>query len=475
MEPKAMFSLLMAGVMGIGANAQTPAGKRHLSSKPNVIYILADDLGYGDLSCYGQKKFVTPNIDRLAAEGIRFMNHYSGSTVCAPSRCSLMTGYHSGHAYIRGNGGPSSGLADSCFTVAELFKQAGYVTGAFGKWGLGESRSAGSTKNQGFDEFFGYNNQALAHNYFPSHLWHNDEKIILTGNQGMEKLEYAPLLIHQKVLDFIDHNQDTSFFLYVPTIIPHAELVAPEEYVAPFRGKLLPEKSFEGVDSGPRFRKGPYGSQPECHASFAAMITLLDAQVGEIMRKLKDLGIDNNTIVFFSSDNGPHHEGGGDPDYFDSNGPYKGCKRDLYEGGIHVPLIARWPGKVKPGGTSGHISAFWDMMPTFADILKINPGVETDGISIFPALTGENDQKEHDFLYWEFYEGNGKKALRKGKWKLIKNDMAEDRAPELYDLSTDPGEDHNLALSYPELTQELLKLMDSAHTPSDIYSFRKKH
>jgi arylsulfatase A len=312
--------------------------------KPNIVYILADDLGYGDLSCYGQKNFSTPNIDKLAKAGLKFTQHYSGSTVCAPSRSTIMTGQHTGHTFIRGNKPhPPEGqypLKAEAVTMAEVLQDAGYVTGAFGKWGLGSPGSEGDPNNQGFDEFFGYNCQGLAHNYYTYYLWHNQEKAMLEENAGTQTGQYAPNVIHEQALKFLENNKDKPFFLYYPSVIPHAELVAPEKYMQKYRGKFEPEKSYKGVDGGERFRKGPYGSQPESHAAFAAMINVLDDQVGELINKLKELGVYGNTVIFFSSDNGPHLEGGADPDYFDSNGIFKGYKRDLYEGGIRVPMIA---------------------------------------------------------------------------------------------------------------------------------------
>ena len=316
-----MFALILAIVIGC-----SPDGKEEASTgqrKPNIIYIIADDLGYGDLGCYGQKLFATPNIDRLAREGIRFTNHYAGTTVCAPSRSVLMTGLHSGHTPIRGNKewDPEGQwpIPDSAFTAAELLKSSGYVTGAFGKWGLGFVDTEGAPHRQGIDIFFGYNCQRLAHNYYPSYLWRNEEKVMLDGNTGTDKVTYAPELIHREAIKFLEDNKDTTFFLFYPAIMPHAELAAPEEYMNRFRGKFLPEKAFSGVDDGEQFRTGPYASQEEAHAAFAAMVTLLDDMVGEVMEKVHMLGLDENTIIIFTSDNGPHVEGGGDPDYFDSN------------------------------------------------------------------------------------------------------------------------------------------------------------
>ncbi|MEX2232332.1 MAG: sulfatase-like hydrolase/transferase, partial [Cyclobacteriaceae bacterium] len=324
-----------------------PAMEAQNNATPNIIFILADDLGYGDLSCYGQKHFRTPNIDKLAQQGIRFTNHYSGSPVCAPSRSALMTGLHTGHTFVRGNKEvrPEGQwpLPDEAYTLTEMLKSSGYVTGVFGKWGLGYPGSEGAPQNQGVDTFFGYNCQRLAHNYYPEYLWDNQNKVVLAGNTGTSKGDYAPGKIHTRALQFLDDNKDTSFFLFYPMIIPHAELFAPEKYMAIYRGKFLPEKTFDGVDAGEKdFRNGPYGSQPESHAAFAAMIHLMDEQVGSILNKIHELGLDENTLILFSSDNGPHLEAGADPDYFDSNGILRGYKRDLYEGGMRVPMIARW-------------------------------------------------------------------------------------------------------------------------------------
>ncbi len=447
---------------------------------PNIIYILADDLGYGDLGCYGQQRFSTPNLDRIAAEGMRFTQHYAGSTVCAPSRSSLMTGQHTGHTPIRGNREwqleGQVPLPDHAYTLAELLREKGYVTGAFGKWGLGYPGSEGDPNNQGFDEFFGYNCQRFAHNYYPWHLWHNQEKIILAENEGHNTGVYAPNLIHEKALEFIEKNKDNPFFLYYPSIIPHAELFAPEEYMARFRGQFLPEKEYRGTDEGERFRLGAYGSQPESHAAFAAMVTLLDEQVGEIVEKLKTLGLEENTLIIFSSDNGPHLEGGADPDYFNSNGKYRGYKRDLYEGGIRVPMIARWTGTIIPGSTSDHTSAFWDVLPTIADLLDMELQTEIDGISFLPTLFGEPEQEQHDYLYWEFHERNGRQAVRQGDWKLVRYNVfqPEESTLELYHIPSDPGEQNNIAEANMDIVEELLDLMDNARTESDLFGFGKE-
>ncbi len=457
--------------------------KQEVEQKPNVIYILADDMGYGDLSCYGQEHFSTPNIDRLAKEGIRFVNHYSGSTVCAPSRGSLMTGKHTGHSYNRGNKGIKGKgdfpIRDNEVTVAEVFKEAGYVTGMFGKWGLGYAGSEGDPHHQGFDEFYGFLSQVLAHNYYPYFLWHNSDSVVLEGNAGFGQEQYAPTLMQDKVMDFLEANKDTSFFLYYPSIIPHAELFAPEEYMAKYRGKFLPELEYQGKDSGKGYKTGGYGSQKESHAAFAAMIHLLDDQVGEIMDKVKELGIADNTIIIFSSDNGAHEEGGADPEYFKSTGGLKGIKRDLYEGGVRVPMIVKWPGKVEAGRESEHISAFWDVLPTMADIVNVAAPDSIDGISFLPELLGK-EQPNHSHLYWEFYEKNGRQAVRKGQWKAVRYEVAKDyegTSVELYNLETDPYEENDLAQEYPEIAAEMLALIKESHTPSENFKFKvkKKH
>lgn len=465
------------------ATVTTSCGRQGQASRgnkqqPNIIYILADDLGYGDLSCYGQKLFQTPHIDRLASEGIRFTQHYSGCTVSAPSRSSLMTGQTTGHTPVRGNKEwkPEGQwpLPDSAFTLPEMLRAAGYVTGAFGKWGLGYPGSEGDPLRQGIDEFYGYNCQRMAHNYYPGHLWDNDRKVILEENRDNRLEVYAPELIHDRALQFIEKNRDKPFFLFYPNVIPHAELLLPDEYLKEFRGKLLPEKSFKGSEAGdPAFRKGGYGSQPEAHAAFAAMVTLLDRQVGEIVDKLKELGLEKNTLIIFTSDNGPHNEGGADPNFFDSNGPLRGYKRDLYEGGIRVPMIARWPGKIKGGTTTSHLSAFWDVMPTLAELTGITPPPGIDGISFAPTLLGKGVQEKHDYLYWEFHELEGRQAVRRNNWKMVRYHVLnpEKVTTELYDLSMDPGESENVAPTHPGVVEELLKIMNEARTPSKAYNF----
>ena len=472
--------LIMAIVWLYSCTNQSKQETTEAPQKPNIIYILADDLGYGDVSCLGQTHFQTPNIDRLATEGMIFTQHYAGCTVCSPSRSVLMTGQHTGHTPIRGNKRDEFGnwpMAANALTVAEILKENGYSTGAFGKWGLGYPGSEGDPNKQGFDEFFGYNDQTLAHNYYPYFLNHNQDTVWLEGNAGNGQGTYAPIPIHKQALKFMEDNKNKPFFMYYPSVIPHAELFAPEEYMEKYRGKFLPENEYEGADEGaPRYKTGGYGSQPESHAAFAAMINLLDDQVGEIMAKVKELGIEENTIIMFSSDNGPHLEGGADPDYFNSNGPFQGYKRDLYEGGIHMPMFVRWPSKVEPGSKTEHISAFWDFLPTVTDIIGVPTPENIDGISFLPSLLGKDNQQQHDYLYWEFHEKNGRLAIRQGDWKLIRYDVysPEKTTTELYNLASDTGEENNVAEENPEISEKLLKLMESARTPSEDFKFEPR-
>lgn len=432
--------------------------------KPNVIYILLDDAGYGDLSCYGQKKFQTPNIDRLATEGMKFTDHYSGSTVCAPTRCVLMTGVHSGHAFVRGNRevqpeGQAPMPAD-IVTIPRLLKKNGYATGAFGKWGLGSPGSV-SDPAEHFDVFYGYNCQRQAHTYYPDHLWRNFEKVPLDGET------YAHDPIMEASLDFIREHKDDPFFIYLPITIPHAAMHVPEEYAAPFR-KQFPE--FEGVVGK---YKGPPVDNPV--AAFAGMMVKLDEGIGQLLDLLAELEIDENTLVLFSSDNGPHKEGGHKPDVFDSNGPFRGYKRDLSEGGIRTFLLARWPGTIEAGSVSGLVSAHWDMLPTFCELAGVEAPDDIDGISMVPTLVGKpKEQEKHESLYWEFYERGGKRAVRFDDWKALQLDVNKqgfDAPIQLYDLSSDLGEENDVAAQHPELVAKARELMDANHTPSPLWKF----
>ena len=445
-------------------------------AKPNVIYILADDLGYGDLSVYGQEHFETPHIDQLAHEGMRFTQHYAGSTVCAPSRCSLLTGKDIGHAAVRGNAEVNpegqKPMPANTFTMAHLFKSSGYTTGVFGKWGLGAPGSSSEPLKVGFDRFYGYNCQRQAHHYYPYFLWNDNQREILWKNFGLENGTYAPDLIQKEVLDFIEDNKDHPFFCYYALIQPHAEMFAPEAYMEKFRGKYLPESSFEGTDSGPRFRKGAYGTQKEGHAAFAAMVSVMDDYVGEVVEKLKELGLEDDTLIIFSSDNGPHTEAGHDPSYFNSNGRFRGFKRDLYEGGIRIPMIACWPGQIAAESVSDHLSAFWDVLPTMADLLGVETPEDIDGISFLPTLYQQGKQEEHAFMYWEFHELGGRLAVRKGNWKGVLYNVSDpDSKMELYDLDTDPGESNDLATFHPEIVSQLEAIVRSARTTSPVEEF----
>lgn len=464
MRKMLLLSGIAAGVSVVHVYAGAPAKEKKV---PNVVFIIADDLGYGDLSCYGQEKFRTPNIDRLALEGMRFTQCYSGTTVSAPSRASLITGLHSGHTPIRGNKevepeGQMSLPADipSIFTI---FKNAGYVTGAFGKWGLGAPGAVGDPNKQGIDDFFGYNCQLLAHNYYADHLWENDKRIELKDNYDGGFGTYTQDLIQDKALEFVDKNKDKPFFLFLPYVLPHAELIVPEDsIIQKFRGKFT-ETPHKGCDSGPAFRKGGYCSQKEPRATFAAMVYRLDVYVGQVVAKLKENGLYDNTIIVFTSDNGPHREGGADPDFFNSNGVFRGYKRDVYEGGIRVPFIAVWKDGIKEGQTD-FMCSFWDMLPTFTQLTG-NKVKETDGVSLMPLLTGKGKQKEHGHFYFEFHEGGGRQAVRKGDWKLVrlKASHGDQSVLELYNLAADASENYNLAAERPEKVKELFDLMQQEH------------
>jgi arylsulfatase A-like enzyme len=434
------------------------------SNKLNFVYILADDLGFGDLGCYGQETIKTPNIDRMAREGMKFTEHYAGSTVCAPSRCCLMTGYHTGHSFIRGNGevkpmGQRPIPADS-ITIPGLLKKQGYRTGLVGKWGLGGPDSVGHPNKQGFDHFFGYLCQRHAHNYYPEFLFRNQERITLEGNKvegnrldgagvATEKVVYSPDLMIEEALQFIRASQDQSFSLFYTTTLPHANNEGGNE------GMEIPDYGDYAGEDWPDAQKG-----------HAAMISRLDSDVGRIMDELKELGLDDNTLVMFTSDNGPHREGGADPEFFNSSGPLRGIKRDLYEGGIRVPLIARLPGRVAAGQVSDHAGAFWDMLPTMVELSGGEVPAGIDGKSMKPSLLG-GVQSEHEYLYWEF---RGKQAVRKGDWKAVRLD--QDQKTELFNLEDDLAETRDLAADNPEKVEELSKLFDIARVESEFFPLK---
>ncbi|MEM9019511.1 MAG: arylsulfatase [Planctomycetota bacterium] len=485
-----MTLLLIACTSG-GVPADAPAAATTDVSSvqpPNIIYILADDLGYGDLGSFGQQTVQTPHLDAMAAGGLRLTQHYAGSTVCAPSRCVLMTGKHVGNAYIRGNNRGDDGYElpipeDEVF-VSELLKDAGYHTACIGKWGLGGPGSTSHPNAVGFDYFYGFLNHGHAHNHYPDYLWRNDEQVP-TGNVmtdasrldslgkgvAVERVAYAGDLFFREAGAFLDRasEDDKPFFLYLALSVPHTNNEAPRllkhmpEEARPQRGQEVPSLGRYANEDWP----GP-------QIGTAAMITRMDAGVGELLARLQALGIAENTLIIFSSDNGPHAEGGNDPGFFDSNGPLRGIKRDLYEGGIRVPTIAYWPGTIEPGRLSPHLSGFQDLLPTACDLADIEPPAGIDGISFVPTLLGSDQQPEHDYLYWEFFEQGGKQAVRWGDWKGIRLKAQQDResAIMLFDLTNDLGEQSNVADQHPEVVAHIRRLMDQARTPSGIDRFR---
>ena len=444
---------------------QTAVAQTAKTSQPNIIYILADDLGYGDLGCYGQKKFSTPNIDAMANDGMRFTQNYSASTVSAPSRCGLLTGKHTGHAAIRGNINEKgsdgklydTSLPDSEVTIAELLKTRNYATACIGKWGMGGVGSEGHPNKQGFDYFYGYLGQANAHWYYPEYIHENSQEIILS------KKVYTHDLFENKAVDFIKTNAQKPFFLYLAVTIPHAELQIPDEYRTVYENSFMPEKA----------HKGDYSPQEKPHATFAAMMSRLDLTVGKLNQLLRDLNLDENTIVIFSSDNGAHKEGGANPTFFNSSGGLRGTKRDLYEGGIRVPMIVKWPKEVKARAVSNQPVAFWDVLPTLAEIGTVKPTSKTDGVSFLPILKGKKQSKKHQPFYWEFYEQGGKQAVISGNWKLIKfNVKTPDKAYfELYNIKDDLSENNNLATAQPDMVKRLSKLMDKQYVISEKFKW----
>ena len=479
--------LILDSMLLTGAAVATAAcadGQKAVQPKPNVVFILADDLGWGDLSCYGQTNFQTPNIDRLAGEGLRFTQCYSGTTVSAPSRSCLVTGTHSGHTAIRGNVelAPEGQfpLPADAVTIFHDLKAAGYTTGAFGKWGLGFVGSTGDPQKMGVDRFYGFNCQLLAHSYYADHIWDNENRVELADNCDEVPYgegSYVPDLIHEKALQFLDDaaRDGKPFFMWYPTTIPHAELIVPKDsIIRRFVGKY-PETPFRGCDQGmPGFRKGGYCSQEYPHATFAAMVTRLDMYVGQIVAKLKELSVYDNTIIIFASDNGPHLEGGADPDFFNSNGPWRGYKRDVYEGGIRVPFIVSWPGHVAKGGRTDFMCSFWDLMPTLREINGQTVPDDMDGVSLLPLLEGRKGQKEHDYLYFEFQELNGRQAVRRGPWKLVHMNIRGERDYfELYNIDEDPSETQDLIQRYPDKAGELKVIMTEAHVRNPYFPVLK--
>ena len=458
-----LLSVLLTPAAADESSAPVPAAG---SRQPNIVFIMADDLGYGDVSCYGQSKFSTPRIDSLAEQGMKFTQMYAGTTVCAPSRCCLMTGVHSGHAYIRGNmaGKPfgDSPLPADAVTLTRVLKDAGYSVGVFGKWGLGAVGNVGDPNKHGVDRFFGYYSQLEAHNYYPPRLHDNGVQIDLDGKT------YSHDLIVSKALEFIRENKDKPFFCYMPVTIPHAAMQVPEPYMTPWR-KKFPE--FENVLG--RYSYNTVVRNPI--AAFPAMVTRLDDTVGQVLDLLKELGLEEDTIVIFTSDNGPHHEGGHRPDFFNSSGAVRGLKRDLYDGGIREPFVIQWKGKIQPGAVTEHVAAFWDILPTFAELAGAKTPDNLDGISLVPTLLGDPDyQKSHEYLYWEFHEMGGKRAVRFGDFKAVQNDM--NKKPrgkiEIYNIVEDPKELNNLAEKRPDLVQKARKILNSARTPNPTWNWK---
>ena len=478
---------------------------------PNIIFFLADDLGYGEVGVYGQEKIKTPNIDALAKSGMMFTQHYSGAPVCAPARYVLLTGKHTGHAYIRGNDEWSERgdvwnyekafldpklegqrpIPVTTITLGHQLQKAGYKTGIVGKWGLGAPETEGVPNKQGFDYFYGYNCQRQAHNLYPSHLWENTTKVLLNNElvsphtkldsladpyqessySKFNQKEYAPELIQQKALSFIEENKDQAFFMYYASPLPHLPLQAPKQFVDKYREALGEEKPYKGEDG--------YFPNRYPRASYAAMISYLDYQLGELIEHLKKMGIYENTIIIFSSDNGPTYTGGVDFDYFESPKPFSNgygfTKGFVHEGGIRVPLIASWPNHIMAGSKSEHISAFYDLLPTICDIAGIVPPENIDGLSFKPALFNQQ-QPRHDFLYWEFPSYNGQQAVRMGKWKGIRKDIFDGNLNiELYDLETDIEEQIDVSSQNPEIVEKIKSIMKQEHEPAinDKFKFEQ--
>lgn len=432
LNSRPLFAALLVALAGpLGA---TPAKPSRRTTLPSFVVIVADDLGYGDLGCYGQQKIRTPNLDRLAAEGMRFTQAYAGNTVCAPSRCTLMTGKHSGHGRVRSNA--QVPLAPEDVTIAEVLRTAGYSSAAVGKWALGWEGTTGHPNRQGFDEYLGWLDQTHAHDYYPKFLWRNEQQFSLAGNQDGRRADYAPRWLTTVSTNFLKIKEDKPFLLYLAPTLPHANN----------------ERGTNGMEvpSLGDYAKEPW---PAPERAKAAMITYLDTMVGTVLDELKRRKIDGDTLVMFTSDNGPHREGGVNPEFFQSSGPFRGLKRDLTEGGIRVPFIARWPGHIRPGVTNAQPIALWDVLPTVAEIAGAPKPKGLDGISFAPTLFGRKQTNQHEFFYWEFHERGYQQAARTGDWKGLK--LAPDKPLELYHLATDPGETNNVAAGHPDIVAKI--------------------
>ena len=461
---------LLAGLLACGGEAPEPEAKTEPAPPPNIVLIVADDLGYGDLGAYGQKQIQTPYLDQMAREGLRFTDFYSGSTVCAPSRAALMAGLHTGHTVVRGNREVQPmgqhPLPPETVTIAEVLQKKGYRTGLIGKWGLGGPLSTGEPNLQGFDYFCGYLCQRHAHNSYPEFLFRNRDRFPLANvlpepkredgaGVSIQKYEHSGDVLAHEAADFIDRNAPGPFFLAFTPTIPHANNEGGKD-------------GMEVPDLGPYAGKG----WPERQKQHAALISRLDAQVGRLLRTLGQKGIAENTLILFTSDNGPHREGGNDPEFNDSNGPLRGIKRDLYEGGVRVPLIALWPGHTPAGQTSDYVGAFWDFLPTFAELAGAEAPAETDGLSMVPVLTGRaSEQPKHEFLYWEFHEGSGsKQAVRMGQWKGVK--LSPEGPLELYDLSADIGEQSEVSAQHPDVVAKIEDYLKTARTENEFWPLK---
>ena len=448
--------------------------------EPNIVLIVADDLGWGELGCYGQKQIQTPNIDKIAANGIKFMDFYSAQTVCAPSRCSLLSGLHQGHAFIRDNGNPKDRgkprpnemyfpgqhpIPDETLLVSELLQAKGYATAAIGKWGLGDFGSTGDPIKQGFDLFYGFNCQVHAHNHYPRFLWRNNEKEILPGNdRTLHGKTYSQDRFRDVALEFIDENKDKPFFLYLPFAIPHLSIQVPDASLELYRGDIVEED----------YKHRGYLPYPEPRAGYAAMISHMDRDIGAIMERLEKYDLTDDTLVIFTSDNGPTYDrlGGSDSVYFESAGPFTGRKGQLTEGGIRVPLVAQWPGKIQAGQTTDHLSAFWDVFPTLCDAADVSFPSSIDGISFLPCMIGKT-QKEHEFLYWEFPGYRGQQAVRMGKWKALRRGLRKkpDTPFQLFDLTQDPAEATDVASDFPEIIKQVETICAAEHVNSELFPF----
>lgn len=445
------------------------------NQKPNIIFIMVDDLGYGDLGCYGQKLIKTPVIDKMAKEGMKFTNFYAGAPVCAPSRCVLLTGKHTGHSYIRNNGNPpgrvqkpakglwkgQNPIPDGEVTIAERLKDAGYTTGAIGKWGLGFENSSGDPNKQGFDYFYGYLCQVHAHSHYPYFLWENGKKDWIKGNRrGMNGI-HSQDKFDEKATEFIRKNHTKPFFLYYPIALPHTYIQANNRFVKMYDGKF--------PDIKIKRKANKLGN-----AGYAAMVSHLDNSVGKIFKLLKELNIDDNTIVMFTSDNGfsPYKKG---YDFFNSSGNLRGIKRDLFEGGIKTPFIVRWPGKVKAGTTSNFQGAFWDILPTLCDFANVKPSKNIDGISFKREILKGKNKKHHDFLYWEFPNRTrkGQAAIIQGDWKLYISGLHSDKNKMmLFNLKNDPKESNDISSKHSKRVKKMLKLMKREHKHSTLFPFK---